>query len=113
MSKARVKMPKGSPDWLQPYQLEFFGGFALKWQEYQTEDGSSFWYNKELNTSTWDNPITILCALLQNSVESSLGNEVRSWKTVDNTPFVKIRVKKGVGYWYHRMNGMLLTENPF
>jgi hypothetical protein len=50
---------------------ESFGKFTLDWKEF-IKDSEMYWYNKELQKSTWDSPIFILLNLIDNRVNTNL-----------------------------------------
>ena len=59
----------------------------------------------------------ILTSLIMNGIESDLNNNVVEWESVNQTPFIKIKMqgpkKKDVKFLYlHRVTKHIFKENP-
>ncbi|CDW79923.1 transcription elongation regulator 1 isoform 2 [Stylonychia lemnae] len=121
-SKILSKLPANAPQWMQGYHLEYYGGFFNKWQRYETQDQNTgesipYWYNQDLQKSTWDNPLLILESLVINGIESDEITVVKDWESMHGTPFIAIQIlglkkKDKRALYLHRQNKRIFKENP-
>jgi hypothetical protein len=38
LSRMLAKMPEDAPAWLEPFHLDFYGGFIRNWEKHVTEE---------------------------------------------------------------------------
>jgi hypothetical protein len=101
--------------------LESYGQFFKNWKEYiltnykdnsnemnQNSETVIYWYNEDINKSTWDNPYFILICLIDNMV--NINWIPLYWKSV-NDNLIEIKFKNGKVLFINRLNKVIFLFN--
>lgn len=96
--------------------LKAYGEFTQIWKEYThvvynnlEKETRLYWHNQNINKSTWDSPIFILLALIDNKVNTEW--VPIKWKSIDDN-FVKIKFNNHKVLFIDKRNVIITDRNP-
>ena len=70
--------------------IHAYGNFLSDWDEFIDHNNNLYWFNRNLNKSTWEHPLIILISLISNKIDFSY--KVLYWLDLGNN-IIKIVLK--------------------